>query len=623
MVDETLDNLPTADGTPVNKIALTESADAHLVEIENSNAEEHEDEGLRGRHDIPMHDYESMSMEQLTQSLEQLVSNEHVSSIREHVDQIKKSFLRQYREFIDEKKEAHEADEDLAQTPFEYHLPTKDSFDKWYQIYRNKRKELTENQQNRLKTNLEIREQIIEELKTLIDPQVTIKDTWQHFNELRERWRNAGPIPRDKYNHVWNNYHFHVENFYDYIHLDREARDSEFKHNLELKIKIIQRVEELLKETDLIKAFRELQDLHRLWKEEIGPVSREQREEIWQKFSALTKQMHDKREAYYEELRKVEQKNLEAKRTLIQELVKLCNTEVHTHNQWQQLMKNAEQIREMFMQIGKVPAENVDETWGGFKKALRDFNAHKNAFYKNIKKEQNDNLLKKQALIAKAKEWMDSDDFDAATPVLKQIQEDWKKVGHVPKKFSDPLWDEFKKACNHYFDRLKSLRSEQNNEELVAFESKKNYLEIVKAYEFVGEHKTDLENIKAFIEHWKSIGRVPQSRRHIEGKFNKVLDGLFEKLSLSKKETDMIRFASRLEELADGDDQRKIENEKIFIQRKIDELQSEIFQLENNIQFFSNQTKENPLLKEVKKNIERHKEDLKVWREKLKQLKNL
>lgn len=622
MVEETLDNLPTADGTPEKK-EEGNALDAHLAEIDNSNAEEHEDEGLRGRHDIPMQDYESMSLEQLVHGLEKLVTHEHVSSIREHVEHIKKSFLRQYREFIDEKREAHEADENLANTPFEYHLPAKDLFDKYYQQYREKRAELAKNQQNKLKTNLEVREQIIEELKTLIDPQVAIKDTWQHFNELRERWRNAGPIPRDKYNHVWNNYHFHVENFYDYIHLDREARDSEFKHNLELKLKIIQRVEELLNETDLIKAFRELQDLHRLWKEEIGPVSREHREEIWQKFSALTKQMHDKRESYYEELRKLEHKNLEAKRTLIQELEKLCQMEVHTHNQWQQLMKNAEQIRELFMQIGKVPSENVDETWGGFKKALREFNANKNAFYKNIKREQNENLLKKQALIAKAKEWMDSDDFESATPILKQIQEDWKKIGHVPKKLSDPLWDEFKKACNHFFDRLKSARSGQNSEEIEAFDRKKAYIDVVKAFEFSGDHKTDLEAIKEHIEHWKGLGRVPQSRRHIEGKFNKVLDGLFEKLSLSKKESEMIRFASRLEELAEGDDQRKIENEKIFIQRKIDELQSEIFQLENNIQFFSNQTKDNPLIKEVKKNIERHKEELKVWRDKLKQLKNL
>lgn len=190
----------------------------------------------------------------------------------------------------------------------------KSKFDEYYNVFREKRNAHFKHLQSNLKSNLDNRLAIVEELKELINPQENIKDTLKHFNDLRERWKNAGAIPKDKYNHVWNNYHFHVENFYDYLHLDREARDLDFKHNLEQKQKIIARVEELVTESDISKAFRELQDLHRLWKEDIGPVSKEHRDTIWNKFSELTKKIHDKRELLFESQRANEHNNLEAKK---------------------------------------------------------------------------------------------------------------------------------------------------------------------------------------------------------------------------------------------------------------------------------------------------------------------
>jgi len=467
---------------------------------------------------------------------------------------------------------------------------------------------------------------IVEELKELINPNENIKDTLKHFNELRERWKNAGPIPKDKYNHVWNNYHFHVENFYDYLHLDREARDLDFKHNLDLKQKIIARVEELIQETDVNKAFRELQDLHKIWKEDIGPVSREHRDAIWNQFSDLTKQMHDKRELLFEKLRGTEVENLEKKKDIIAKIEELATIKVNAHSQWLAQIEKVEALRTAFFAAGKVPSEVNEETWATFKTAVRNFNSFKNSFYKEIKKDQNENLSKKNALVAKAQELKDSTDFDATTPVMKRIQDDWKKIGHVPRKYSDKVWAEFKAACNHYFDRLKEQKSEDNAEEMEAFDNKKAYLDTLREYQLTGDHKTDLDAIKLHIETWKSFGRVPFPRRHIEGKFNKILDALFDKLSLSKKETDMMRFATRMDQLSENNDTRKLENEKIFLMRKIDEVQNEIFQLENNIQFFTNTKnakKENSIVLEVRKNIAIHKESLDIWKEKLKQLRNL
>ena len=594
-----------------------------LNAIDESNAEESEDETLKERHNIPMLEYASLSMEALVDELEKLTEVEKVMSVKEHVEEIKKEFLAKYHHFIDEKRDEFKAENPDSNEDFEYHLPLKSKFDTLYKQLKGKQNAHFKSLQNNLSANLERRLAIVEEIKNLINPQENIKDTLKHFNELREEWRTIGPIPRDKYNHVWNNYHFHVENFYDYLHLDREARDQDFKHNLELKQKIIARVEELVNEVDITKAFRELQDLHRIWKEEIGPVDREHREEIWNQFSALTKQMHDKREGLFTNQREKETANLEKKKEIIAEIEKLATEEVTAHSQWQGLIEKVEALRNAFFSAGKVPSEINEATWAEFKTAVRNFNSHKNSFYKDIKKEQNDNLSKKMALVEKAKTLSVSEDFAATTPLMKQIQEEWKQIGHVPRKYSDKVWKEFKDACNQFFDRMKATRNEANSDEIEAFDKKKVYLEQLKEFQLVGDHKTDLDAIKAHIEQWKSYGKVPFSRRHIEGKFNKILDALFEKLSMSKKESDMMRFSNKLGQLAGADDSRKLEGEKIFIMRKIDELQSEIFQLENNIQFFTHAKKDNPMVKEVFKNIEKHKDELKTWRDKLKQLRNI
>ncbi|MFV8325406.1 DUF349 domain-containing protein [Flavobacterium sp. ZS1P14] len=605
--------------------AETENQTA-LDAIAETNAEESEDETLKERHDIPMQDYDKLPLEALVEELKSLVTNEKVMSAKDHIEEIKKAFLAKYNHLLEEKKEEFLTENQDPNEEFQYHSPLKTQFDKYYSLFRDTKNTHFKSLQTNLKTNLENRLAIVEELKELINPQENIKDTLKHFNDLRERWKNAGPIPKDKYNHVWNNFHFHVENFYDYLHLDREARDLDFKHNLEQKQKIVARVEELVKEADVNKAFRELQDLHRIWKEDIGPVSREHRDAIWNRFSDLTKQMHDKREVLFENQRGTELENLEKKKEIIAKIEVLATEKVNAHSQWLNQIEKIEALRTAFFSAGKVPSDVNEETWASFKTAVRNFNSFKNSFYKDIKKDQNDNLTKKTALVAKAKELQESTDFAATTPIMKQIQDEWKQIGHVPRKYSDKIWKEFKDACNHYFDKLKEQKNEENGEEVEAFDNKKVYLETLREFQLTGDHKTDLDAIKLHIETWKNFGKVPFPRRHIEGKFNKILDALFEKLSLSKKDTDMIRFANRMDNLSESNDMRKLDNEKIFLMRKIEEVQNEIFQLENNIQFFTNTRnakKENSIVLEVRKNIAIHKESLDIWKEKLKQLRNL
>jgi hypothetical protein len=604
----------------VSEPSLENKQDAAIVAIETINAEESEDN--HSSHEIPLLDYESMSMEQLIGELTALVAIEKVMSVRNHVEEVKKSFLSKYYHFIDEKKKEFYTENPDTTEDFQYDFPLKSKFDQLYTLYREKKTDYFNSIQNSLKSNLKNRLELVEELKNLLHSQENISTTLKKFNDIKERWKVAGPIPKDKYNHVWNNYHFHLENFYDILHLDREIRDLDFKHNLVQKLKIIERAEELLNDPNLNNAFRELQVLHRIWKEEIGPVSKEHREEIWQKFSDITRQMHDKREQESLKYREIENAHLEKKNTIIEQIKALAASNENSHGFWQKQVEKVEALRNEYFGIGKVPQELQEETWNAFKNAVRAFNLQKNNFYKEIKKEQNDNLNRKQALIDKVNELKLSDDFATTTPLLKQIQEDWKTIGHVPRKVSDKMWTEFRSACNEYFNRLKEQRAEVNPEEAEAFANKKAYLEVVKAFELVGEHKTDLEAIKAHIETWKSYGKVPFSKRHIEGKFNKILDVLFEKLSASKKDTEKARYANRLDTLANTDS-RKLDSEKVFIMRKIDEVQNTIFQLENNIQFFANAKADNPMVKEVRKNIEKQKDELDLLKDKLKQLRSV
>jgi hypothetical protein len=655
MLDDTNDNLPQADvilepteiPAPENRleedvIVLTPAAeiqnetsrteepllaqakaDAEIEDVEEAQSDA--DDEVE-HHEITTKNYENLSMDELVTEMEHLLELDQINKIKTQIEDIKKEFLSQYQHLIDEKREEfHEKNPETTEQ-FEYHLPAKVRFDSAYKGYREKKNAHFKKLQNDLQGNLDKRLEIVEEMRNLINPSESMQDTLKHFNELRDRWKNIGPIPKDKYNHVWNNYHFHVENFYDYLHLDREARDLEFKHNLELKQKLVERAEELEHETDTNTAFRALQGFHRMWKEEIGPVGKDHREEIWEKFSAATKKIHDRKDALNGEIKEREVANLAIKKNTVAKIEALAETKVNSHALWLKQADIVEGLRNDFFNAGKVPSEFNEETWSAFKNAVRSFNILKNSFYKDMKKDQHNNLVKKTALLEKAIELKDNTDFASTTPTMMQIQDEWKTIGHVPRKNSDSIWKEFRAACNFYFEKLKEQRSEANQEEEEAFVKKQELLEAVKAVALVGEHKADLDTIKSYIESWKAVGNAPRNKRHIDGKFNKVLDGLFEQLNVSRKDSEMLRFSNRMEHLAGEDDGRKLENEKIFIIRKIEEIQHEIFQLENNIQFFTNAKnakKENPIVVEVRKNIERHKESMEIWKDKLTQLREI
>tara|TARA_B100001063_G_scaffold70711_1_gene64745 strand:+ start:2142 stop:4070 length:1929 start_codon:yes stop_codon:yes gene_type:complete len=580
-----------------------------------------EDEHSETLKETPNIDYSQLTELELISELKSIIHSKPVQQIKDTVENIKNEFNLKFQEGLEKNKESFLAEGGNI-IDFYYTTPEKKEFDSFYYHYKDKRSTYYKNLQKDQKANLIKREEIIEELKSLFNAKENTSTIYKRFRDIQERWFETGSIPRDKYNTVWNNYHHHVENFYDILHLDREFRDRNFKQNLEHKLRLIGRAEELTKEENNNKAFRELQMLHKMWKEEIGPVAKEFSDDIWEKFSAATKIIHDKRNEYLEEQEKVAEKNVDLKIELINNIASLTeNAKNKGHQTWQNTIKKVQELRDQFFESGKVPRSKNKEIWNSFKEATRNFNKEKNAFYKGQKKEQFDNLAKKKELIKVAQDNKDGDDFETLTPLMKKIQADWKKIGHVPRKDSDKIWKEFKAICNHYFDRLHSQKDEANKEEFANFEAKKTFLESLKSLTLEGDHSKDVETITSKIKEWKELGRVPYTKKNIEQDFNKTLDTLFEKLDVDKKQIELIKFENKLNSFVSEEDDRKLKNEEFFISKKVGEIKNEIRQLENNLLFFKHVKDDNPMVKDVHKNISKQKENLNTWIEKLKKVR--
>lgn len=616
----------TAEDSANAEVTETETKvkdDDYVDEIDSSIAEDAEDESNAERHEVEEKDYHAMSMQDLATEFNRLLKHHKIQTISKQVNEIKSEFNSKFSELLDEKKEEF-INDGGNEIDFYYTNDTKKLFNQLYKDYKQSINAYYKEREQNLKQNLENRLAIIEEIKGLLNVEENINTTYKHFKELQEKWRNAGPIPRDKYNNAWNTYHHHVERFYDFLHLNNDLRDMDFKHNYEQKLKIIERAEELAKDDNINRSFRELQVLHKLWKEELGPVAKEHREDIWERFSNATKTIHDKRQEYYADLDKAYEKNLEKKEDIISKIQVIAEDKANSHGAWQKKIKEVEALREAFFNAGKVPLKVNEATWSKFKDAVRTFNRGKNKFYKELKKDQYENLQKKKELIKIAEENKDSEDFAVVTPLMKKIQNDWKKIGHVPRRDSDKIWKQFKAACNHYFDRMHAERKAENQHLYDAFDKKVKLLDELKTLELSGDNKADVETLKTKIADWKSIGYVPQNKRYIDGKFYKAIDEAFDKLKMEKSKLEMVKFESKLENLANDDnDTRLLDNEQNFIRKKISEVKSEINQLENNLQFFSNVESDNPLVKDVHKNIAKHKKELETWKEKLSKLRGM
>ena len=342
-------------------------------------------------------DYAALTLEKLITVLAHYIETESVPVLKNKVPAIKTIFDAKLNALVAEKK-AHFIAEGGNEIDFKYDAKLKKEFDMTYKVYASKRNEYQKNKEQQLLHNLKERLAIIEKIKALVAVEEDSNSTYKVFKEIQDKWKTAGAVPKGEDSDLWKTYHHHVENFYDYLNLNRELRDLDFKHNLEEKRKIIERATLLAADPDLDRAFRELQVLHKIWKEDLGPVEKEHREIVWQEFSKATKIIHKRRQDFFKEQDKIQITNLALKNAVIEKITALSNNALNSHNAIQKEVKELELLREVFFKIGKVPKKDNDAIWKSFNKAARTFNESKNQFYKEAKREQQENLEKKTCI---------------------------------------------------------------------------------------------------------------------------------------------------------------------------------------------------------------------------------
>ncbi|MBG7611861.1 DUF349 domain-containing protein [Polaribacter sp. BAL334] len=575
-----------------------------------------EDDEQENENEQVFEDYSEFSIEELVVSLKNLIENTPVQKIKSPIDQIKNAFNEKFGALLAEKKQAF-LDEGGESIDFQFSHPSKSEFNKLLSEYRVKREAHYASIEKKLNENLEKRLQVIEELKTLIDD-AEVSTMYKNFKAIQEKWNSIGGVPRSTYNDTWKTYQHHVERFYDLLHLSNDFRDLDFKHNLDEKLKIIEKAEALANEKDINFAAKQLQELHKIWKEDIGPVARDIREEVWQKFSDATKKIHDKRHEFFKEIHSKYDEMIDKKMLVIAEINALDVSKNSNHNDWQKSIDELEALRKKYFDIGKLPYAKSEEIWQKFKNATKNFNAAKNKFYKKEKSEQQENLQKKMALIELAESLKDSEDWEMATNAMKKIQSDWKKIGHVPRKFSDDIWKRFKAACNYYFNRFHQQKNAVSKDQQQVVDRKQEYLESLK-----NKKKFKKEEVFDMMNEWQDLGRLPKNSKHLDSKFNKLIDATLDNLSLDKNEIVFLKFKNLVDSYFENNDYKKLDSEQLFVRKKIDEIVREIQQLENNLSFFSISNKNNPLVLNVKNQVNEFKEELAVWKEKLDYIKKL
>lgn len=610
--------------TPVKQVTPTAKTESlpviEPVQLTSEDEDDHEEDQNK---EIPEKDYNSLDMPGIIAELRHLMQEYPINSFRDQAEQLKKAFEAVDAAVEKEARELFISQVDPSTDPlapeFEYKNPLAKEFYDLHAVYRRQKGEYQRQVRKQQEANLETKKAIIESIKNLIDEEENIGTTFKKFNKLQEAWKTTGNIPHDSYNIVWEDYRLHVQNFYDYIDLSKELRDKDFERNLEFRNRIIDRAVELGKEEDIHKALRELQELHRMWKEDAGPVAKEHRDPVWDLFKDATKVIHDKRQAYYDERDKMAGTNQTIKQNIVAEIQKLTAQGATNHNGWQQLLTEINALKQLFTQTGPAPKEVNNNLWEQFRNATRKFNNVKNNFYKSLKDEQNSNFAKKMALIAIAEEHTASEDFASSLQVMKRIQQEWKEIGHVPRKESDKIWKRFQKACNAFFEKKTAQRKQDNSEEVANFEAKMKIYDALKNMVPQDDKKAMKATITAHRDAWSAIGHVPQSKRQIQEKFEKLIKAKFKAAGMSETDAEMLKYQGKLDSLSDGNE-RDFKNERFYLAKRRDEIKKEKLQLENNLLFFNAKDDKNPLLVQQKKNIAALDKELDLIKEKGKQL---
>ena len=564
-------------------------------------------------------DIEGKSKEELAAMLEEIVQEPDVAKIKDQVTAIRVRFMKLNKEDLD--KEMESFLEGGGDRESYQHIPddAENRFNAAFSIFKANRARQNELMDAQKLENLAQKRAILEELKQLIASEETLKKTYDDFRALQEKWKSIGQVPASENANLWNTYHFLVEKFFDKVNINRELRDLDMKKNLDAKIALCERAEELLNETSMSRAFKELQKLHEEWKE-IGPVPQDKKDEIWERFKAATDKINAIRREHYSKIQEEQNANLATKTALCEKAEELLAEELTSISAWQKKSTEFSELFKVWRTVGPAAKKQNEEIWARFKGAMDAFFAKKKEFFANLKDRQSENLERKINLCIEAEALQESTEWKKATERFKRIQEEWKTIGPVPKRHADKIWKRFRAACDTFFNRKAEHFGGLKEEEAANLAAKQALIEEIKNYELKPNRNENMEAIKAFQKRWIEIGHVPMKHKDsINAEYRQAVDALFDRMRSNQNEISTSEYREMMEVMRDDPDaSEKLRKERTALATRIQKLREEIAVLENNIGFFSNSKNSELMRAEYEKKINKAKNDLKVLEAKLK-----
>lgn len=548
-------------------------------------------------------EHEEISLSDALKEMETIINSENAGEQHKRFNFLKEKANHAIHDEVEDKKHEY-IDGGNAPETFSYHHPQQSKLNALYHIFKEKHDDFQKNIDAEQLKNLSHRQEIIERLKNLYTNSEPGVNLFKSIREVKENWSNAGQVAKSEFKILNNNYFHHLNQFYQMLDLNKEYLEQEYSHNLEKRQHIIDRAKELENEPIIQKALNELQYLHKLWKEEAEPVAEEFREKTWEEFKEISNKIHERKSELSAAIESEQNANFEKKNSIIEAIKKLSEaSENPNHNYWQNAIKKVEDLRAEFLKIGSVPRKLSNQNWNDFKITLRTFNTKKNLYYKSLKGSQQSNLEEKLKLIETAKDNMNSEDWEVIVPLFKKLQDDWKQIGHVPKSMTHKIWDDFREACNTFFNNFREKSNVSNDNWKENYKTKKSLLDDLK---LVTDEEGSVEKIETIKTAWNNIGKVPRDKIGINSEFNKVLR---EKLKLNKM--------NELELKEEGLSENQLTDKARKIKTQISELEGEIVKLENNISFFTKPSRENPLLADTYNNLDNKKVHLETLKQNL------
>ena len=495
--------------------------------------------------------------------------------------------------------------------------PEEEAFKAEMGIIKEKRQKLFKEQEQEKQENLQKKLDIIEKIKAMVTSPEEANKSYKDFKALQDEWKEIKNVPAERANELWRNYQLYVEQFYDLLKLNSEAREYDFKKNLELKKKLCEAAEKLADEPDAISAFHQLQKLHQEYRE-TGPVNKELREEIWQRFKAASTVINKRHQQHFEAVRAKEEENLERKTKLCEQVEAIAAEENKGTGDWERHTKQIIDIQAEWKTIGFAPQKMNVKIFERFRSACDDFFSRKAQFFRGLKDTFKENADKKRALIEKAKALQDSTDWKSTGDKLIGLQKEWKTIGTVPKKLGDQLWEEFLGACNKFFEARNAAGGDTRGEEYKNLEKKRDIISQLKAAaEEAGENLQ--ERVQKLVEEYQSVGHVPfKEKDKLYEEYHAVLDKLYKDLNISVAKRRLSKFKDNLRQVAERGD-NALDNERARLMRQYEQLKSEVQTYENNLGFLNAASKKgNSLIDEMNRKVQKLKDEVQLVREKIK-----